>query len=87
MGNAFYEMLTKLFPFEHFKTEDAQKRVMRGERPHIPNHISHTSSPHKLAVLKAIKMCQIQDPKYRASAGDVELYLRKKLEDLHIPQY
>lgn len=82
MGNIFYSLLTKLYPFEHVKTKDAQEKIMTGERPFIDPKFTNSTKSRVQAMLKAIDMCWIQDPRKRASAREVASFLKVELKKI-----
>ena len=61
-----------------------KEMVMGGHRPHVTmdsddSNMRQSKDPHIQAMLHAMEMCWKQDPRDRASAREVEEYLRSKL--------
>jgi hypothetical protein len=75
-------MLTKQWPWEGFDEEEAMKRVKDGGRPEIPLSIQKSNDPAVKTLLEAIIMSQKQDPKERATAREVEKFLKQNLRRL-----
>lgn len=85
LGNIFYGILTKLSPFEDDKAKDAQAKVMHGERPPVPKNFLSSTEPEHKALLEAMEMSWIHDPKKRATAREIAAYLKAELLKLHAP--
>ena len=79
MGNVFYAILTKLWPFETLDSHTLQSRVLQGERPAIPAEIRNSTDPFQQAMITAIEMCWIHNPDQRATARQVEKYIASEL--------
>jgi hypothetical protein len=75
-------MLTKQWPWEGFDEEEAMKQVKDGGRPEIPLSIQKSNDPAVKTLLEAIRMSQKQDPKERATAREVETFLKQNLRRL-----
>lgn len=85
MGNIFYGLLTKMFPFEEIEsTRTIKKYIKAGKRPAVSNEITESKDPFTKALLKAMKMCWIQNPKKRASARQVEMFIDGELTRLGV---
>lgn len=82
MGNIFYTILTELWPFEDEKDEKAQSKIMRGERPPVPEEILNSTEPEHKVLLKAIEMSWIHDPEKRPTARQIATYLKSELRRL-----
>jgi len=82
MGNIFYIIVTELWPFEGVKETKAQKKIMQGDRPPVEDSIRDNADPAVKALLKAMEMCWRQDPKERATAREVNTFLKAKLREL-----
>eukprot|EP00978_Attheya_sp_CCMP212_P016409 scaffold42990_cov56-Attheya_sp.AAC.6 len=80
MGNIFYLMLTKKWPFQGVKDKEIYKKVQAGERPKFPKRILESKEPTDIVILKAIVMCWVQNPEKRATAREVSDFLNKELE-------
>lgn len=84
MGNVFYSLLTELWPFQDDNSEDAQRRVRNGKRPHISTRFRDSDDPAVKALLMAITMSWRQDPEQRATALEVKEFLQSQLKALGI---
>ena len=85
-GNILYHILTGIYPFEKQKSEKARERVMAGERPHIPSSVQNSTDPFDQAMLKAIQMCWIHEPKKRASARQIQEFIIHELQRLGVKE-
>ena len=91
LGNLIYTIVTGHWPFDVLRPElrkDFQKEmkemVMGGHRPHVTmdsddSNMRKSKDPYIQAMLQAMEMCWKQDPRDRASAREVEEFLRSKL--------
>jgi|AntRauTorckE5430_2_1112549.scaffolds.fasta_scaffold00258_1 hypothetical protein len=68
------------------KTKEVKELVRAGHSPVIPADTLANYSSMERAVVHAMKMCFVTDPKERPTAMKVERYLRKKLRKLHVTQ-
>jgi hypothetical protein len=93
LGNVFYTLLTKEWPFEMEveSSEEAQKLVQQGQRPKLPLEFFNQSlttttttnnDPYTRALLRVIRACWIQNPTQRASSRQVQVYLAHVLKRL-----
>jgi hypothetical protein len=57
----FYSLLTELWPFQDITEDQAQDKVIAGERPSIP--MENTTEPYAMALIHAIKMCWTHHPR------------------------
>lgn len=83
-GNVLYYVLTGKYAFENEKSTKAQKLVKEGARPHISSSIRKSTDPFDRAMIEAIEMCWIQDPKNRASAREVQKFVLSALQRLGV---
>jgi len=83
-GNVLYSVLTGQSPFEAEESEDAQELIIAGERPAIPISFQSSTNPFDRAMIKAIEMCWIHEPKKRASARQVQQFITAELERLGV---
>lgn len=87
LGNIFYGILCKLWPFEGVKDDETIRRtIMNGSRPPMIPSILNSTDPFDLVMLKAIDMCWVQDPKERASAREVQKYIDGELKRLGVQE-
>jgi hypothetical protein len=82
MGNIFYMLLTSLWPFEELEENDAKEEIKNGNRPPIPEDITNSNDPIDQILKEAMIMSQVQNQHERASARQVETFLKGKLLSL-----
>ena len=70
------------WPFEDYETEEAQKLVADGVRPTIFKDVWNSKDPIDQTLKKAMLMCHAQEPRDRASAREVETYLKSQMQKL-----
>jgi len=85
-GNILYHILTGVYPFEKQKSESVREQVIAGERPHIPISVINSTDPFDQAMVKAIQMCWIHDPKERASARQIQEFIIDELQRLGVKE-
>ncbi|KAL7560676.1 hypothetical protein ACA910_001358 [Epithemia clementina (nom. ined.)] len=78
LGNIFYALLTRSWPFGNLSHKEAKLIVEKGGRPPLPPSIKNSRDPIHKILVRAMKMCQRQNPQDRANAREVERYLIKK---------
>lgn len=76
-------LLTQKWPWAELEGEEAMKQVENGKRPHIPKSIRNSTDPVDKILIKAMTMAQKQDPKVRATARQIETFLKEKLMELY----
>jgi hypothetical protein len=84
MGNIFYTLLEKTYPFEDQSKKKAQSLIMSGERPRLSDSNAKSKDEFTQALVKAMNMCWIHDPEKRAGAREVERFLDTELARLGI---
>ena len=57
---------------------------MAGERPHLDESLKTSKDPFVQALIRAMNMCWIHDPKKRATARQVEKFIDSELVRLGI---
>jgi serine/threonine protein kinase len=85
LGNVLFHILTSHAPWGKMKSEkipEIRPKVAKGIRAPIPKQFLHDKDPHIKALLKAIELCWISDPKKRATADDVASVLFHSLMDV-----
>jgi serine/threonine protein kinase len=82
LGNIFYTLLQHELPFHDIETEKVYKLVKRGKRPSLYADIWNSTDPVDMALKEAMLMCHDQDPKQRSTAREVEIFLRRKMQEL-----
>jgi len=80
LGNVYYCLLTRLWPFETIKTREAIKKVKSGERPPLPDDIRTSTDASIVAIRDAMEKAYIQNPDDRASAREIVNDLSAALE-------
>eukprot|EP00978_Attheya_sp_CCMP212_P016408 scaffold42990_cov56-Attheya_sp.AAC.5 len=75
LGNIFYFLLVGERVYSELHNEEVYDLVKRGERAPIPSKFTTSDDPVYKAIIKAIKMCWIQDPEDRATSKEVAKYL------------
>ena len=83
LGNIFYMLLQREWPFSDVTDAETKKLVKDGYRPSFDADIWNSTDPSDIALKEAMLMCHEQDPRERASARQVEKYLRKQLRKLY----
>ena len=81
-----YTVLTGGYPFPKDKSEKAQDKIKAGERQHISSSYRNSADPFDQAMVKAIEMCWIQDPKKRASAREIQKFITSELQRLGVKE-
>ena len=82
MGIVFYSILTGDTPFEGEKESKAQKKVIAGKRPEIPNVILESEDIATQAILSATKKCWEQNPSDRPKASMIRDDLKTVMDKL-----
>ena len=80
MGNIFYTILAGEMPFEGQKESKAQKKVMAGERPKIPDGALESDDVAIQALVSATKKCWEQKPGDRPSAALIRDELKSAMD-------
>ena len=75
MGNIFYQILSLKWPFKGEDSESAQQRIIEGGRPDLDEDILNSTDPVDIAIIRAMKMCHVHNPRKRASAREVADFL------------
>lgn len=82
MGNVLYSLLTGSWPFEEFETEEAQEKVLNGERPSIDR--SSIIDPYALVLINTIEKCWTHKATERPSSQEILGYLEKEAGRLNV---
>jgi len=85
MGNIFYSLLMGIKVFDGVKTKTAQKIVMNKGRPKLSSTLRNSKDPIDIALMKAMSMCQQQEPNNRATAAEVYSFLSSEAKKLGVP--
>lgn len=76
-----YFLLTKSVPFESMESSDAYDYVAEGGRVEVKDeNILNSTHPFDTAMLKAMDMCFVYDPKARPSARQVANVIKSALD-------
>jgi len=81
LGNVIYTLLMEEIPFHEQSSKKVRKVVMNGGRPAVYYDVWHSTDPIVQTLKEAMIMCHEQDPEDRATAREVETFLRRKLEE------
>lgn len=84
LGNVFYSLLTESWPYESLKDDEAQSRILRGERPSLDLRENNFTSPTFMILKQAIDMCWRQEAASRPSASQLLYYLQSELNALNL---
>lgn len=78
MGNIFYSILSGNMPFEGQKESKAQKKVLDGVRPKIPDEVKESEDIAIQKLISITQKCWRKKAKDRPSAASI----RDELQDL-----
>ena len=84
MGNIFYALMSKEYPFSDRSKKTVQRKIMAGERPKLNETIAKSKDPFDQALIRAMDMCWIHNPKKRATARQVEKFIDSELVRLGV---
>jgi hypothetical protein len=82
LGNIFYVLLMKQWPFKYYKEKKIAHAILDGERPFMFPDVQNSTDPIDRTLLEAMEMCFHQNPADRATARQVETFLKGKLREL-----
>jgi len=82
LGNIFYMMLQKEWPFKEMDSKEARHMVKHGYRPSFYADVWNSTDPYDIVVKEAMLKCHEQKPQDRASARELANLMMKKLEQL-----
>ena len=71
MGNIFYAILSGNMPFEGQKESKAQKKVLDGIRPKIPDEVKQSDDIAIQTLVSITKKCWSKKPVDRPSAASI----------------
>ena len=80
LGNTIYTILTGHWPFEGVRNNVVHNKVRSGERSPLPEAIMKSDNKYTQGLIEAMKMSQRQVPSERASAREVETFLKHILQ-------
>lgn len=75
-------MLSQRWPWEGLEEKEVIKWVMDGRRPGIPESTRKSNDPAVQTLLEVMRISQKQDSEKRATAREVERFLKKKVREL-----
>ena len=79
MGNIFYELLMKQWPFEKLSDEEAQANIKDGKRGHVSRGIVESKDPAIRALYEAMQRSWTHLAKDRPKAREIADYLVEAL--------
>ena len=79
-GNILYVLLQLERPFKGVSSDEAMQMVMNGTRPTMHEDVWNSSDPITQTLIQAMKMCQEHSPHKRASAREVERFLKNAMK-------
>jgi hypothetical protein len=82
MGNVLYYVLVKKWCFEGISTKKARQLLMNGKHSVIPTKFLNSTDPADQAMVKAILMAWVYNPKERTSARQIANLLKEQLVNL-----
>ena len=82
LGNIFYMLLQEEWPFQDLNEKEAQERVMKGLRPSFDENVWNSTDLVDQALKQAMLMCHEQNAADRASAREVESFLKGRVREL-----
>lgn len=71
-------LLQRDWPFSDVDEKEAQKLVKDGYRPSFDASVWNSTDPVDTALKEAMLMCHEQKPEARATARQVEIFLKKE---------
>jgi len=84
LGNVLYAILTKHDPFYKRSSDEAIELIKHGEKPPFPNELWGSE---ELAIIEAINLCWVENPKDRSNTREVESFLRRKLLEFNVSMF
>lgn len=82
MGNIFWKLLTNERKYDNLSTAKAQRNIIMGKEPTLPNAILMSSHATDVALRKSIKMCLQRLIENRKSASEISMFLSRALEQV-----
>ena len=82
LGNVFYCLLTRLWPFENLRLREVYKKIRAGERPSLTDDIVNSTDPSIMILKTAMELAQAQSPKDRPSARELVNMLTTALNEI-----
>lgn len=75
-------LLQRDWPFSDVEEKKAQNLVRQGARPSFDAEVWNSPNPIDIAIKEAMIMCHEQDPSNRATARQIEAYLKGQYQVL-----
>jgi hypothetical protein len=72
----------KQWPFKYYKEKKIARAIKKGKRPILFPDVANSTDPIDQTLLAAMEMCFHQNPAERATARQVETFLKDKLREL-----
>jgi hypothetical protein len=72
----------KQWPFKYYNEKGIKRAINHGERPFMFPDVQNSTDPIDRTLLEAMEMCFHQNPADRATARQVEVFLKDKLRAL-----
>jgi serine/threonine protein kinase len=79
LGNIFYMLLMMELPFQELTAQDAAEKIKTGERPSFYEDVWDSPDPYIQALKSAMIMCHHHNATQRATARQVETFLKDQL--------
>lgn len=81
MGNVFYYMLTKKWPFRNVSEEEAIERIRQGQRPNeLTEAMQNSTHWANQALIQAMNWCWVHNATERPTARTIQKYLESQLQ-------
>lgn len=79
LGNTIFTILTGHWPWPHLKNKEVHKNVRSGEHSPLPKAIIESKNKYTRALIEAMEMCLKHKSSERASAREVQMFLKSML--------
>jgi len=79
-GNILYVLLQQERPFKGVSSDEAMQMVINGTRPTMYEDVWNSPDPITQILIQAMKMCHEHSPNKRASAREVERFLKNAMK-------
>ena len=82
LGNVYYAMLTRKYPFQGEKPKKAIQKVKDGKRAPLPDDVANSNDKSIIALIKAMELSQAQNSNERPSATELVQLLVDALHEI-----
>lgn len=82
LGNIFYMLLTRRWPFSGTEEKVVYEKIKSGIRPPIPEIIQNSTNPIQLTLMQAMQMCHIHNPENRSTALELIQFFKEKIPQI-----